>query len=198
MYSYITGKVIASDEGHIILENNGIGYSIFVPNNELYYNIGGSEDIRIWTYLSVSQDALSLYGFLSKEECDIFKMLITVSGIGPKGALGILGNMSVNELILAIMQEDAKLIAQSPGIGKKTAGKLILELKDKIKNEDIAMFDNGSDINMANIREDDPRSEAVEALVALGYSRSEAVSATKNALPDMTVEEILKEALKKL
>ncbi len=198
MYSYIRGKVTSVNEGHIILENNGIGYSISVPNNEIYFNIDESEEITVWTYLSVSQDALSLYGFLSREECDIFKMLITVSGIGPKGALGILGSMSVNELILAIMQEDAKLISQCPGIGKKTAGKLIIELKDKIKDEDITGYDDMPGFNTANIKNDEPRSEAVEALVALGYSRSEAANATRDALPGMSVEEILKAALKRL
>ena len=157
--------------------------------------------VKIYTYTYVREDVLQLYGFLTKDGMDMFKLLITVNGIGPKGALGILSVMDVDTLRLAILSDDAKSIAKAPGIGAKTASKLVLELKDKCHLEDI--FESGmpEEETMAVTAIDhEARNDAIQALVALGYSATEATQAVRNTevTPDMTVEDILKQSLKNL
>ena len=185
-------------EDYIIVENQGNGYEILVPGSVIQAMPQVGNEVKIYTYLYVREDVLQLYGFLTKDQLDMFKLLITVNGIGPKGALGILTVMDVDALRLAILSDDAKSIAKSPGIGAKTAGKLILELKDKCHLEDI--LDSGGDRTspLAETADSGARNDAIQALVALGYSASEAAAAVRKVKisEDMSVEDILKQSLK--
>lgn len=199
MIGYIKGVLDAVYEDRIIVENNNIGFEIFVPGSVLETLPMVNNSIKIYTYMNVREDDISLYGFTTKDQLDMFKLLITVNGIGPKGGLGILTAMDVDSLRLAIMSDDAKLIAKSPGIGAKTASKLILELKDKI--DITSVFDSNTDKSAnANLNISVPKNEAIEALVALGYSASEATQAVVKVdiTENMTVEQILKQSLKNM
>ena len=204
MISFIKGKLVHIYENVIIVENNGIGYEIFVPVSVIgNMPIVGSE-VMIYTYMHVREDALQLFGFLDRDTLEIFKLLITVSGIGPKGAIGVLGTLSADDIRYAVMAEDAKTIAKAPGIGAKTASKVVIELKDKLKMRDVAenisseidwqqsIFDDGGSKQAV--------SDAIEALVSLGYSATEATKAVRkaDAGDDVTVEELLKLSLKYL
>ena len=163
---------------------------------------GVGENLKVYTYLQISENGIALYGFLTKDELNVFKMLITVSGIGPKGAVGILSALSANELRLAVLADDDKTIAKAPGIGAKTAKKLILELKDKFHLEDaleeIAEAPETSRNTGSDMKEE--LLEAVQALVALGYSNSDALKAVRLADTGgrLTTEDLLKTALKQL
>lgn len=197
MISFVKGIIDDITEDGIVVESGSIGYNIFLPSSSAF-QIG--ESVKIYTYLSVREDAMQLYGFRTKEERRMFKLLIGVSGIGPKGALGILSNLSVSELQMAVMAEDSKLIAKSPGIGPKTAKKLILELKDKVSeysNIPAATVDSPSGTDTS-----DSFSEAVDALCTLGYSATEAhkaVSSAKALLSESAgTEEYIKMALKQI
>lgn len=196
MISYIKGTVTDIYEDRIVIESNQIGYNIFTPAVSKV-NIG--ENIKIYTYLNVREDAMLLYGFLTKDELKLFKLILGVSGIGPKGALNILSSISVDELQMAVMSDDAKRIAKSPGIGPKTAQKLILELKDKLKMEDVFASEVSANV-VSNTS--DYKSEALEALTVLGYSPTEALKAVNSAVSilgtDADTEQILKAALKQM
>ncbi len=198
MLAFVKGKLDTVTGDYIIVENQGNGYEILVPGSVIQAMPQVGNEVKIYTYLYVREDVLQLYGFLTKDQLDMFKLLITVNGIGPKGALGILTVMDVDALRLAILSDDAKSIAKSPGIGAKTAGKLILELKDKCHLEDI--LDSGGDRTspFAETADSGARNEAIQALVALGYSASEAAAAVRKvkASEDMSVEDILKQSLK--
>lgn len=199
MISYIKGELVALSEDGIVVETNQIGYEIQVPlsvMNELP-NIG--DDVKIYTYLYVREDAMKLYGFLTNDDLKIFKLLITVNGIGPKGALGILSTITPDDLRFAVLSDDVKAISKAKGIGAKTAGKLILELKDKLKLEDafesrLEKTESSLDVSVSS----DKRGEAVLALTALGYSNTDAMKAVRQVTitDDMTVEELLKLSLK--
>ncbi len=198
MLAFVKGKLDTVTGDYIIVENQGNGYEILVPGSVIQAMPQVGNEVKIYTYLYVREDVLQLYGFLTKDQLDMFKLLITVNGIGPKGALGILTVMDVDALRLAILSDDAKSIAKSPGIGAKTAGKLILELKDKCHLEDI--LDSGGDRTspFAETADSGARNDAIQALVALGYSASEAAAAVRKvkASEDMSVEDILKQSLK--
>ncbi len=198
MLAFVKGKLDTVTEDYIIVENQGNGYEILVPGSVIQAMPQVGNEVKIYTYLYVREDVLQLYGFLTKDQLDMFKLLITVNGIGPKGALGILTVMDVDALRLAILSDDAKSIAKSPGIGAKTAGKLILELKDKCHLEDI--LDSGGDRTspLAETADSGARNDAIQALVALGYSASEAAAAVRKVKisEDMSVEDILKQSLK--
>ena len=198
MLAFVKGKLDTVTGDYIIVENQGNGYEILVPGSVIQAMPQVGNEVKIYTYLYVREDVLQLYGFLTKDQLDMFKLLITVNGIGPKGALGILTVMDVDALRLAILSDDAKSIAKSPGIGAKTAGKLILELKDKCHLEDI--LDSGGDRTspFAETADSGARNDAIKALVALGYSASEAAAAVRKvkASEDMSVEDILKQSLK--
>ena len=202
MYSYIKGElseIVA--ENHIVVENGGIGYNIYIPGQVLSLLPGVGEEVKIYTYLCVREDAFILYGFLTRDDLNVFKLLIGVSGIGPKGALAILSVMSTDDLRFAVLSDDAKAIAKAPGVGNKTAQRLIIELKDKLSLEDAfeqklshtqeAVSGNG----LKGIR-----NEAVEALVSLGYSSTEALKVLRDIeiTEDSSVEDILKLALKQM
>ena len=186
MISYIRGIIDFVDSDKAIIDNHGIGY---------LEQLGQGEEIKIYTYLSVKEDAMQLFGFLSRDELDIFKKLIAVSGVGPKGAISIISTCSGDSLLMAIMSGDSKAISKAPGIGNKTAQKIIIELKDKIDlNEMIENEFKSSDIAIAS----GIKSDVVEALTSLGYPKTAAINAVKSVknIEDMNVEAALKEALK--
>lgn len=200
MISYIKGKLTEADDGIIVVENNGIGFNIHVPATVISSFSSIGDEVKVYTYLQIREDAHSLFGFLTRDDLNIFKMLINVNGIGPKGALAILSTISPDDLRFAILSDDARLISTAPGIGSKTAQKLILELKDKIKLEE-AFESYSSGVNA--VKTDDAlvaKNEAVEALVSLGYGSTEAMKAVREVenADELDSEEILKRALKKL
>jgi Holliday junction DNA helicase RuvA len=198
MISFVKGILAEVLEDTIVVENNGIGFEIRAAGSVFAALPHTGEEVKIYTYLYVREDEMSLFGFESRDELNVFRQLITVSGIGPKGALAILSTLNVNELRVAVMNEDAKSISASPGIGLKTAQKLIIELKGKLGEA----TDGGASILEALQTPDvtDARGEAVAALTALGYSNSEAVLAVKKVefTPDMDAEAVLKASLKHL
>ncbi len=198
MYAYFIGKIAYVQADSVIMEVNNIGYNIKVSAQTIQ-NLGHmSGDVKLYTYTYVKEDALSLFGFLTREELDLFKKMITVNGIGPKGALAILSTMSVDTLRFAILSGDAKSIAKSPGIGAKTAERLIIDLKDKINAEEVFAL-NTPDMPMNTIGTESPaKKEAIEALTALGYSATDAIKAVNQAecTSDAATEEILKASLK--
>lgn len=198
MISYVKGILVDVDENGVIIDNNGIGYYIMMPVSILSALPSIGSELMIHTYLYVKEDILDLYGFLTRDDLKIFKLLLTVNGIGPKGALAILSTITPDDLRFAVLAGDSKAISKAPGIGSKTAQKLIIELKDKLKIED-TIHDSSQD--RAIITNDNSASaEAVMALVSLGYSSTDATKAVRmiGVTEDMDVENILKAALKKL
>lgn len=211
MYAYLKGTIAEIEDDNLVLEVNHIGYNIKVPFSVIASLPGIGDEVKIYTYTCVREDAFILYGFLTKDDLSIFKSLITVSGIGPKGALGILSIMDADALRFAILAGDAKAISKAPGIGAKSAERIIIDLKDKIsifsKEDGFSVASNkNSEKNTKKNKADEPfeqsdiesRNEAIEALVALGYTASDALKAIK-ALGDikgMNTEAILKAALK--
>lgn len=206
MIHFIKGQLDMVSEQKIVVENQGMGYEILVPASVLSKLPAIGMDVKIYIYMHVREDALQLYGFTTKEEKEMFQLLITVNGIGPKGALGILSIMDVDALRFAILSEDAKSISKAPGIGGKTASKLILELKDKVDFEeavDTVLTKGENAVAGVSAPAEDVgyrANDAIQALVALGYSSTEAVKAVKKVdlIQDMTTEEILKSSLKYL
>lgn len=201
MIAYIKGKVVQIEEERLILESGNMGYNIMMPSSSLEERILIQDEVKIYTHLHVREDAMQLYGFLSQEELKTFRLLLGVNGIGPKAALGILSGLTVDELRFAVLSDDIKTISKAPGIGKKTAQKLILELKDKI---DLAEAFDTKQIAEKNenkaVGVNEATKDAVEALSALGYSSTEALRAVRQVKiePDMDVEAILKLALKNM
>lgn len=204
MISYVRGELVEMYDNAIVVENgSGIGMNIGVPTSVLDRMPPIGSEIKIYTYLNVKEDAMELYGFLTRDDLNVFKLLITVNGIGPKGALGILSIMSPDDLRFAVLSDDVKAIQAAPGIGMKTAQKVILELRDKVKLEDA--FENKlsqGDGKMTNVSNgvNGAKNDTIQALVALGYGRSEAVKAVSQVedVGDMDSEELLKAALKKM
>lgn len=201
MYAYLNGIIADIDEDNCIIDVNDIGYNVQISGQTMTRLPGIGERVKLFTYTNVKEDALQLYGFLSKADLEMFKKCITVSGIGPKGALGLLSAMNADDLRFAIISQDVKAISKAPGIGKRTAERLILELKDKLTIDD-AMID--KEISAYNggamVIDDAQKKEAVEALVALGYGQTESLKAV-NAVPgseNMDAGALLKAALKKL
>ena len=195
MIGFIKGNVDSIFEDHILLESGSIGYNIFTPASVIS-NLRIDEEVKVYTYLSVREDAMNLFGFLSQGDLDIFKKLITVSGIGPKGALSILSVMTADELRMAIISGDDKMIFKAPGVGAKTAQKVILELKDKISIEDVSYM---SGVTNIDDKINDNYNEAIMALVSLGYSQSESLRAVKSFDKEYSsTEELIKDALKRM
>ena len=197
MITYIVGELTDIEENVIILEAYGVGYEIMVPASIVSLLPPLGTTIKIFTYQNVREDALDLYGFINREDLRIFKLLIMVNGIGPKGALNILSTISPDELRYAVLSDDVKKIQGAPGIGVKTAQKLIIELKDKLDIKDVINTDNRTtgDVVSGSVKD-----ETVAALIALGYSGTEAVKAVNGIQIEegMTSEVLLKKALKQL
>lgn len=196
MIAYLIGTVTEISDDAIIVEMNGMGFHVRVPNG---YAFSVGAEMKVYTYTYVKEDAFQLFGFDTKDQLELFKKLITVNGIGPKGALAILSVMSANDLRFAIYSQDASAIAKAPGIGKKTAERVILDLKDKVSLSDI----NGMPEQLTGNREQLPehfdtvRKDAIDALIALGYGMSEAAKAVSQVTVNeaATAEEILKKSL---
>lgn len=199
MIAFLKGELSAIYEDKIVIEVAGMGYNVFMPSSCIAILPGIGNTVKVYTYLSVREDAMQLYGFNTSDELDLYKMLITVNGIGPKAALQILSFMSGDDLKFAILSSDSKSISKVPGIGPKTAQRLIIDLKDKI--DLINTFEHKLAVNtVSSPKLSESKTEAVDALVALGYSQKDAYSAVSNSgLDDYTaVEEILKVALRNI
>lgn len=200
MYSYIKGELVEIQPESIVVEAGQIGYEIRMPANMVGRLGGIGQSVKVYTYLHVKEDLMELYGFLSRDDLLVFKLLLGVNGIGPKGALAILTALTPDDLRIAVLGEDAKAIAKAPGIGGKTAQRVILELKDRLSL--VPAAGNASPAAKAISQDSSSavKAEAVQALVALGYSSSEAwKSVGKIELaPEMTVEELLKLCLKQM
>ena len=200
MIAFVRGTAVEMTENSVIVEAGGIGYEIYMTGTDLS-QIHMGEEVKIHTYFNVREDAMQLYGFRSKDDLQMFKLLLGVNGVGPKAAVGVLAGITADELRFAILSDDVKTLSKAPGIGKKTAQKLILELKDKMKLEDAfeLKLAHEQEKAVAGLGEiSDGRQEAVEALVALGYSSTDALRAVRkvtDVAPD-DVEGLLKAALK--
>lgn len=208
MIAYIRGEITEITETGIILETGGIGYEINMSATAVDRHLRKGQKTLIHTYFNVREDAMQLFGFVTKDDLNTFKLLLGVNGIGPKAALGILGGITPDQLRFAILSDDIKTISKAPGVGKKTAQKLILELKDKLSLADAfeQKFANEQTAGTAETdtaSQEDPLSgkikqEAVEALAALGYSPTEALKAVRSVPQEQatSVEALLKAALK--
>ncbi|HAB88662.1 Holliday junction branch migration protein RuvA [Coprococcus eutactus] len=199
MIAYISGALVSAGENYIVIDNHGMGYRIFVSGKFLEHIPAYGTQIKIYTHMYIREDELTLYGFHSEEELSVFRILIGISGVGPKVAMAILTALTIQELQLAVISEDAKTISKANGVGAKGASRIILELKDKLKMEDMmdaayeqSIVQDTQDLNAAR--------DAILALVNLGYSNSEAALAVKKIgdTSQMDIESILKAALKKL
>lgn len=200
MYEYIKGKYMGINKDYIIIENNNIGYKIFTSGATMAEMPGINDEVMLYLEQIVREDFIGLYGFKDREELEMFKLLLSISGVGAKAALSLLSISRINNLKYAIIMEDDKHLCRAPGIGKKTAGRIILELKDKIKKEDIM---SGVDIQ-EGFEELQPTvntntvGEALGALLALGYSEKEAETALKQVDKTASLEDIIKDCLKVL
>jgi len=198
MISHLKGILEHTDKNHVVVEVGSVGYHVNVPPSTLPQLPKVGEEIKLFTYQVVREDDISLYGFLSKEERSLFSLLLSVSGIGPKASLSILSGFPIDKLVAAITREDVDLISTVPGIGKKTAQKLVIELKEKVAK---AYAIKPSDMAIG-IKGDAPVvSDAISALIALGYSPKEARSTILRSGIDLSagsVEAIIKQALKNL
>lgn len=201
MIAYLKGIVAEVSQTRLVLDVNNVGYQIFISSREASEMPGRGEEVKIYTYLNVKEDAMQLFGFLSEDDLEMYRLLLNVNGIGPKAALGILSVLTADELCFAVLSDDAKTIARAPGVGGKTAQKLILELKDKLSLEEA--FEKKLEHTAVPSGKNglpDAKAEAVQALTALGYSGSDALKAVRRsgAADDADVEEILKLALKQM
>ena len=204
MFAYINGILESIEEGNAVIDVNGFGINVGISGSTMDRMPGIGESVKLYTYTNVKEDAFTLFGFLSKDELNLFKMLITVSGIGPKGGLSILSVMSPDDLRFAIMAGDSASISKAPGIGKKTAERITLELRDKIKvTEDDMLGGTVSETNVAIDGTYPARDETVAALVALGYNSAAAMKAVRKVLAERpesseNTELLLKLALKEM
>ncbi len=200
MISYIKGSLEEQREDSVVVECQGIGYDIKTPDLT-NRNIKIGEKIKVYTYMYVREDTLCLYGFLSREEREVFQMLISVNGIGPKAAIAILSTLTIEELAYAVLSDDVKTISKTPGIGPKGAKRLIIELKDKLKIEEV--FGIEQEIleetkEQQRKEEEDAQYIAVQGLISLGYSNAEALRAVRRVKEreEMDAETLLKAALR--
>ena len=202
MIAFIEGIIAKKTTNSVWVSTaSGLGYEVFIPMIDLQKLPSNGNKVLLYTHLQVKEDAIALFGFLSEEKLQVFKLLITVSGIGPKGALSILSGISLDDLRFAVLSEDTKTISKIPGIGAKTAGKLILELKDKFKLQDtIETKLLQGDTMVAGVKASNLREEAVEALATLGYSATEAMKMLRKVeiTETTTVEDLIKQGLKNL
>lgn len=195
MIAYVRGKVAEISEAKVIVDVHDMGYQIFITAKDARTMPSVGETVKLHTYFSVKEDSMQLFGFLEKDDLEMFRLLLNVNSVGPKAALGILSVMSADDLRFAVLAGDAKSISKAPGIGNKTAQKVILDLKDKMSLEDA--FEKRAAASVSSGM-NDAKSEAVQALVALGYSSGDALKAVQRseASDGMSTEDILKAALK--
>lgn len=202
MIAYVKGTVENIAEDNAVIDVGGIGYNIRISADTAARLPGVGEAVKLYTYTSVKEDSVQLFGFLSRNDLEIFRKCITVSGIGPKGALAILSVLDADSLRFAILSGDVKAISKAPGIGARTAERLILELKGKVQAEDTQIGQEiaGGVAGRAVFEDNPQKREAVEALVSLGYGQAEAVKAVNaiEGIESMDSGTVLKAALKKL
>ena len=205
MIAYVNGILESIEEGLAIVDVGGVGMNVFISGSTMDRMPGIGEAVKLYTYTSVKEDSFTLYGFLSRDELSLFKMLISVNGIGPKGGLSILSVMTPDDLRFAIMAGDAGTISKAPGVGKKTAERITLELRDKIKATEDDMLRSSSAVTLDDLTGEasSARDEAVAALVALGYNSSDAMKAVRKVLAENDsasgdTEILLKLALKEM
>ncbi len=198
MFSYIKGELAETGKDYIVIENSGIGFIIYTSAQTIGKAGSIGDFVKAYTLMNVKEDDISIYGFIDKNDIDIFKKLISVSGIGPKGALSIMSELSTDDLVTAIMSGDSKAISAANGIGKKTAERVILELKDKLDIDE--MYISGSDTGVSNETGSTSVKDAILALTSLGYSSSDAARAVRSVdgAKDMDTEDILKAALRNI
>ena len=197
MYAFIEGEVCEKTNGSLILLAAGVGWQLNCSNNTLQAAPALGEKMRCYTFLSVREDAMELFGFATREEKELFLQLTSVSGIGPKTALGLLGSMPLRDLNLAILLGDVNALSRAPGIGKKTAQRIALELKDKITQADVSASAGALPDASGSPAAADSVSEAVEALIALGYSSTEARTAVSRVRSEAdTPEDLIRLALR--
>jgi len=196
MFAYIKGNLDTKTNTFVIIDVQGIGYRIFMPSNSIE-NLGNIGDtVKVYTYYYVREDNISLYGFSSNEELRMFELLLSVSGVGAKSAIAMLSEISPSSFALAVISDDISKLVKIPGVGKKTAARIILELKDKLKNENA--IEKTEEINIA-VKEDDRAVEALAALQVLGYTKKEVEKVfEKIDIQNLEIEEIIKQALKYL
>ena len=201
MIGFIKGIIEDIQEDSLVIDNHGMGWIVYVPGSLLGGRVRIGDEVKLYTSLQVREDAMTLYGFFSKDDLEVFRQVLGVSGIGPKGALGILSVLTPDDLRFAVLADDAAAISRAPGIGKKTAQKLILELKDRFR------LDDAFEKKLTHLHETAPLSsdnlagaqaDAIEALTALGYSGTEALQAVRKVevTEEMDSEQILKAALR--
>lgn len=194
MYEYIKGIFRGMNKDYIVVENNGIGYKIYTSGNTLASMPQIDEEVTLYLQQIVREDFIGLYGFYTREERDMFNLLLTINGVGAKASLSLLSISSILNLKYAILTSDEKTLMRAPGIGKKTAQRIILELGDKLKKDDLSgeikgqLQDNNEIIDMS--------SEALSALISLGYSEKEANNALKSVNKNNSLEAIIKDCLK--
>ena len=199
MISYIRGELAGLERDKAIVDVQGVGYGIYMPEQSLSLLGPIGCEVKIHTYLNVREDAMQLFGFLTRDDLEVFRLVIGVSGIGPKGGLNILSCLSADELKFAVLSGDAKAICAAPGIGKKTAEKLIIELKDKLDLKEMLEPRSAAAAEIpSDGRNGDIQTEAVQALVALGYGNAESQKAVRQVTEYTSVEDVLKEAMKKI
>lgn len=192
MYYYIKGEPVLKQDNFAVIDNSGVGYKIYTSQNTL--NSLNGNTVTMYTYLYVREDVYDLYGFSTQDELTLFLQLLSVSGVGPKAALAVLSVLTPQQLICAVVTNDAKSITKAQGVGAKMAQRIILELKDKLKNSDIIP----EDMQEEAVISADSQSEAVQALVVLGYSEKDAKNAVAKIDPDCGTEKIIKLALAEL
>ena len=196
MYSYIIGKVVNKFKNILILENNNIGYEIYMTEIALS-ELSIDEEAKIYTYYNVTQDNISLYGFKNLEEKKMFENLISVSKIGAKTAIGILSSISTTEFAIAIITNDIVRLSKLPGIGKKTAQRLVLEIIDKVKAEEIIFIEEkDSNSNESHISITEKEKDVLEALKVLGYNAKEVEKVMGSLDITSSTEDMIKQALK--
>ncbi|MBQ0010598.1 MAG: Holliday junction branch migration protein RuvA [Ruminococcus sp.] len=197
MFAYIKGELISTEPYAAVVECGGIGYRLTVSGNTIAALSAGNGEVQLYTYLSVREDALELIGFATPEELDAFKLLIGVSGIGPKAAISVLSQLTVPQLIAAVSAGDTKRIAGAPNIGPKTAARIILELKDKFKG--ISYAEEAGEETVTAIPENaGNRAEAERALMGLGYSQREAEAALRGMDTTLPLEKVMTLVLRKM
>ena len=206
MFYYISGKLAALDPSYAVLDAGGVGYKLTISQNSYsamppHLTTNEPPMVKLFTYMAVREDGVELFGFIDEDELSAFKLLITVSGVGPKAAISILSHLTPAKFAIAVCSDDKKSISQANGIGPKTAARIILELKDKLigKNFEDSSEEMGEDISASTRSLNDKRKDAQDALSVLGYSRNEIMTALK-AIDTVSLEldEIIKLALKKL
>ena len=191
MFYYIKGTLVYTDFSSAVIDTGGVAYKMTVSTSTLQQISCLKNDVKLYTYMAVREDAVDLFGFYTLEELSLFKLLITVSGVGPKAAMGVLSAITPERFAIVVGSEDVKALSKANGVGAKTAARIILELKDKVAKEMISS-------KSAPIQASGDFADAQNALMVLGYTKAEAVKALSGISPALALEDMIKEALKKL